>query len=136
MQQQVRVLSIYPDGTAEVAAVRVSACSGDCHKCSGCGAQTQQVRVRADNPIGAVPGDSVIVESDNRQVLGAMLVVYILPLVLLIGGYFAGYALSVLPGLFALLGFLLGILIILIYNRRLKTKHPVHYVISAFAEEA
>lgn len=135
MQQLVRVANVYPDGTADVFVQRESACSGDCHKCSGCGAAVQQVFVRARNPIGAVRGDKVIVSSDDRQVLPAMLVVYILPLVLLLAGYFAGYAMSFLPGLCSALGFGLGIGLILLYNRRVKTKRPVTYEITAFAED-
>ena len=39
MQQQVQVSRVFPDGDCEVFVRRESACSGDCHKCSGCGAQ-------------------------------------------------------------------------------------------------
>ena len=38
MEQLVRVKETYDDGTALVFRIRESACSGDCHKCSGCGA--------------------------------------------------------------------------------------------------
>ena len=134
MQQQVQVFRVYPDGTAEVFARRESACSGDCHKCSGCGAQKQQVFVRARNPIGAAPGDRVIVSSENRQVLPAMLVVYILPLALMLAGYFAGLALPAPPGLLSCLGFCLGVGIIVLYNRFVEKRRPVQYEITAFAE--
>ena len=43
MQQQVQGSRVFPDGDCEVFVRRESACSGDCHKCSGCGAQAQQV---------------------------------------------------------------------------------------------
>ncbi len=90
MQQLVQVSRIFPDGDCEVFVQRESACSGDCHKCSGCGAQVQQVYVRAKNAIGAKPGDKVIVTSRTRQVLPAMAVVYLLPLAMLLAGNFAG----------------------------------------------
>ena len=134
MQQQVQVSRVYPDGSAEVYVCRESACSGDCHKCSGCGAQKQQVFVRARNPIGAAPGDRVVVSSETRQVLPAMLVVYILPLALMLAGYFAGLALSVLPGLLSCLGFVLGVGFIVLYNRFVEKRRPVQYEITAFAE--
>ena len=38
MEQLVRVREVYEDGTAQVLCIRESACSGDCHKCAGCGA--------------------------------------------------------------------------------------------------
>ena len=39
MEQLVRVKETFDDGTAMVIHVRESACSGDCHKCPGCGAE-------------------------------------------------------------------------------------------------
>lgn len=61
MEQIVTVRALYPDGTAEVACRRASACSGDCGHCGGC-TNAQTVLVRAYNPIGAKPGDRVVVE--------------------------------------------------------------------------
>ena len=133
MQQQVQVARVYPDGFAEVFVQRESACSGDCHRCSGCGAQKQQVFVRARNPIGAAPGDQVIVSSEDRQVLPAMLVVYILPLALMLAGYFAGMAMGLVPGLISCLGFALGIGLTVAYNHFVAKRRPVQYVITAFA---
>ena len=43
MEQLVRVKEVYDDGTALVFRIRESACSGDCHKCSGCGAADRMV---------------------------------------------------------------------------------------------
>ena len=134
MQQRVQVAKVFPDGYAEVFVQRESACSGECHKCSGCGAAKQQVFVRARNAIGARPGDKVIVSSDDRQILPAMLVVYILPLVLLLAGYFAGLGLGVMPGITAAAGFGLGIILMILYNRHVQRKRPVTFVITAYAE--
>ena len=134
MQQLVQVYRVDPDGYAEVFVQRESACSGDCHKCSGCGAQRQQVFVRARNSIGAAPGDRVIVSSETRQVLPAMLVVYILPLALMLAGYFVGLAAPVSPGLLSCLGFALGVGLIVLYNRFVEKRRPVQYEITAFAE--
>lgn len=134
MQQRVQVAKIFPDGYAEVFVQRESACSGDCHKCSGCGAAKQQVFVRARNAIGARPGDQVIVTSDDRQILPAMLVVYILPLILLLAGYFAGLGLGVAPGLLAAAGFGAGVVVMILYNRYVQQKRPVTFVITGYAE--
>ena len=59
MDQIVRVKQIYEDGTAQVICIRESACSGDCHKCSGCGAAKEAILLTAENPIGASVGDLV-----------------------------------------------------------------------------
>ena len=82
MEQLVRVRETHGDGTAAVIHVRESACSGDCHKCSGCGAAKETVIFTADNPIGARPGDLVKVESSTAPVLKAAMVLYVLPLIL------------------------------------------------------
>ena len=86
MEQIVTVRALYPDGTAEVACRRASACGGDCGHCGGC-TNAQTVLVRAYNPIGAKPGDRVVVESASCQVLGAAAAVYLLPVLFLLGGY-------------------------------------------------
>ena len=135
MQQQVQVSRVFPDGDCEVFVRRESACSGDCHKCSGCGAQAQQVYVRAENPIGAQPGDRVIVTSQARQVLPAIFVVYILPLLLMLLGYFAGAALAFPPGIPACAGFALGVAVIVAYDRFIARRRGVTYVVTAFAEQ-
>lgn len=135
MEQRVQVAKLYDNGTAEVFIRRESACSGDCHKCSGCGAAKETVTVRARNAIGARVGDRVIVSSDDKQLLSAMLVVYILPLVLLLLGYFAGAWLKIAPGLSALGGFALGVVLILAYHRFVVKKRPVEFVITAYSED-
>ena len=51
MEQLVRVKETYDNGTALVIHVRESACSGDCHKCSGCGAAKESILLTAENPL-------------------------------------------------------------------------------------
>lgn len=134
MQQKVQVKRLLEHGYAEVFIERQSACSGDCHKCSGCGAQKETVFVRAKNAIGAKPGDKVIISTDDRQIFKAAMVVYIIPLVLLLAGYFAGYAAGWKPGLAAAAGFALGVVLIVLYNRHVERRRPVHFTITARAE--
>ena len=136
MEQLVRVKEAYPDGTAMVIHVRESACSGDCHKCSGCGAAKEAVLFTADNPIGAKRGDLVRVESDTGTVLKAAVVLYVLPLVLFFLGYYIGDVLWSLGALIACLGFVLGVVIIVIYDRKVVKKKNIGYTITAFAADA
>lgn len=134
MEQLVRVREIHNDGTADVIHVRESACSGDCHKCSGCGAAKETVIFTAGNPIGARPGDLVRVESSTAPVLKAAVVLYVLPLLL----FFLGYWLGTLPGSFGALGgglgFVLGLGIVVAYDRLVVNKADLRYTITAFAD--
>ena len=134
MEQLVRVREIHNDGTADVIHVRESACSGDCHKCSGCGAAKETVIFTAGNPIGARPGDLVRVESSTAPVLKAAVVLYVLPLLL----FFLGYWLGTLPGNFGALGgglgFVLGLGIVVAYDRLVVNKADLRYTITAFAD--
>ena len=134
MEQLARVRKAHNDGPATVIHLRERACSGDCHKCSGCGAAKETVIFTADNPIGAAPGDLVKVESSTAQVLKAAVVLYVLPLVL----FFLGYWLGTLPGNFGALGgglgFVLGVGIVIAYDRLVVNKADLHYTITAFAD--
>ena len=134
MEQTVRVRECRPDGTAQVIHVRESACSGDCHKCSGCGAAKEAVVFTAQTPIGAKVGDLVKVESQTAPVLKAAVVLYVLPLVL----FFLGYYLGTLPGSFGVLGglagFSLGIAGVIAYDRLVLQKKNISYTITSFAE--
>ena len=109
MEQIVRVARLTPEGKAEIIHVRESACSGDCHKCSGCGAAKETMILVAENPINARPGDLVRMESDTKQVMTAIAVFYVLPLVLFFAGYALGAWMGISGGLVGGLGFALGI---------------------------
>lgn len=126
MEQIVTVRALYPDGTAEVACRRASACGGDCGHCGGC-TNAQTVLVRAYNPIGAKPGDRVVVESASCQVLGAAAAVYLLPVLFLLGGY----ALAGGPG--GAIGFALGLTPAVWMDRRRQKGGRLLYTVSSFA---
>ena len=136
MEQMVRVKETHPDGTATVIHVRESACSGDCHKCSGCGAAKETLLIRAVNQIRAEKGDLVVIRSESGPVLKAAMVLYVIPLVL----FFLGYYLGTLPGNFGslggCLGFLLGIVLVVLYDRKVVKKSNLGYTITAYAADA
>ena len=136
MEQLVRVQKLNDDGTAQVLHIRESACSGDCHKCSGCGAAKEAVLFTAQNLIGARRGDLVKVESATGPVLKAAVVLYVLPLIL----FFLGYYLGTLPGNFGALGgglgFVLGIVLVVLSARKVVKKSTLGYTITAYAADA
>ena len=127
MEQIVRVREAHENGTATVFLQRESACSGDCHKCSGCGAAKEVMVFEAQNPIGASRGDLVVIESKTGPVMKAVGVFYVLPLVL----FFAGYILGDRWGMGALcacLGFALAISLSVVYDRVIAKKEEVHTI--------
>ena len=134
MQQLVRVRQIHEDGTATVIHVRESACSGDCHKCSGCGAAKEAILLEAKNPIGAKPGDLVTIESETGPVLKAAAVMYLLPMVLFFGGYALGAALWQQGGLVGCLAFLASIGLAVAYDRKVVKTQQTGYTIIRFAK--
>ena len=135
MEQIVRVQVCNPDSTAQVLHTRQSACSGDCHKCSGCGAAQEKILITANNPIGAQPGDMVILQSQTGPVLAAAAVLYMLPLVL----FFVGYALVAMLGgngaWGGCLAFMLGLALAVVYDRLVLKKKKTVYTIIGFAQQ-
>ena len=132
MTQLVKIRRLNPDGTAQAVLIRQSACSGDCHKCSGCGAAQETLVLDVQNPIGAKPGDLVNIESESAPVLVAAAVMYVLPLVL----FLVGYAIGSLWGIGALIGglcFALSIGIAVAYDRLVVKKRETVYTITGYA---
>jgi len=136
MEQMARVKRTLQDGVAQVIVIRESACSGDCHKCSGCGAAQEAIIFEARNPIGAKTGDLVTISSETGPVLKAAAVLYMLPLVLFFAGYALGAALGVSGGLCGCLAFVLSVALIVVYDRRMAKKDNTIYTITDFAGDA
>ncbi len=136
MEQIVRVRNTREDGTATVIHVRESACSGDCHKCSGCGAAKETMIFEAENPIGARMGDLVVVKSETAPVMKAVGVFYVLPMVLFFLGYWAGQSLWNLGALVGCLGFAGGIALAVVYDRVFAKNSKLTYTITGFAGDA
>ena len=131
MQQLVRVKEVCDDGTAQVIVIRESACSGDCHKCAGCGAVQQKMLLQAVNAIGAKPGELAIVSSQSAPVLRGAAVLYMVPMLL----FFLGYILGEKWNLGALLGgagFVAGILLAVAYDRLVVKKQNTVYTITGY----
>jgi len=135
MEQMVRVREVYDNGTAQVICIRESACSGDCHKCSGCGAAKEAILLMAENPIGAGVGDLVNLHSETGPVLKAAVVLYMMPLVLFFAGYAIAAALNLSGALFGCLAFVLSIVLIVVYDRRMAKKDNTIYTITGYAAD-
>ena len=132
MTQIATVESIVNANYAEISVPRKSACGHDCEECAGCGVSGAAVRARALNPIGARPGQKVVVESSTSKMLGIVAVVYLIPVVLFLVGYVAmallGAAVSAQYTV-AIAGFVLGIVGAVLYDRRLRAQGGLVFTI-------
>lgn len=138
MVQTATVTRVLEDGRAEVAVRRQSACGHDCSQCGGGCAEmmvSPTVAVIAENPLRAMPGDSVQVESSTRGVLGAAVLVYLVPFLL----FFLGYALGAgmhgqsegMGAALGGLGFGLGVLLAVLVDCRLRRSRGISFRITA-----
>ena len=82
MTQIATVEKVLAGGYAEISVPRKSACGHDCEECAGCG------MTGAANDVGAQKGDKVVVESSTKKLLGVVALVYLLPVVGFLLGYF------------------------------------------------
>lgn len=82
MRQLAMVEELYKD-YALVNVKRATACGENCAMCKGgCVATTKTVR--AQNLVGAKPGDNVVIEIADSSVLFGALAVYIMPVLLML----------------------------------------------------
>ena len=88
MTQIATVEKILGGGYAEISVPRKSACGHDCEECAGCGMTGAAVHARAKNDANAMPGDKVVVESSTKKLLGVVALVYLLPILGFLLGYF------------------------------------------------
>ncbi|MCI2057160.1 MAG: SoxR reducing system RseC family protein [Oscillibacter sp.] len=122
MTQVATVEKILNASYAEVSVPRKSACGHDCEECAGCGVSGMSVYAKAKNTIGAEPGQKVVVESDTKNLLGIVGLVYLVPIALFLLGYFASAAIPTegTRYLIAGVGFLAGLVPAILYDRHIR----------------
>ena len=135
MKQKVMVLST-SGNMARVSYRRPTACHGDCSKCAGgCGsmAAKEEIIVSAETLIGAKTGDSVYIEGETKKVAWAIVLVYVIPVVLFLAGYFLGQQWGY-GNLIGVLGFFLGLALAVLESRRQKKRgQEIRYQIVSYA---
>ncbi len=132
MTQTAQVKALLADGRAEVSVHRKSACSHDCSECSGCEMilSNSDLIVAAENLPCSRPGDIVLVQSDNRAILSAAVMVYLVPFVLFFAGYLISQMLGMKEGISILVSFVClmsGLLPARMLDRRVKRKSSVRF---------
>lgn len=81
-------------GFVEISVPRKSACGHDCEECAGCGMTGAAIHARASDPVGVKPGDKVVVQSETKKLLGVVALVYLLPVLAFLLGYFLSEGLA------------------------------------------
>lgn len=100
MTQDAIVTRIVDRNKAEVEVKRGTACGGNCescagHGCSGTAVYQKKIRIIANNRVYAKEGDHVVISSETKTIMGALLFLYVLPLV----AFLVGYAVTALMGM-------------------------------------
>ena len=135
MTQDAVVTKLLPDDMAEVAVARTTACGGNCPSCESCIFQSE-IKTLARNRVRARPGQKVVIATRSRDIFGAAVLVYLLPVMLMLLSYTAAAALGAAEGLRILASFL-ALLVsagILILSQRSKKK-TIEFEIVRVSEE-
>ena len=133
MTQDAVVTKLLPNGMAEVAVTRGTACGGNCGSCESCRFQ-KELHTEARNLIQAQPGQKVTIESKSSRIFGAAVLVYVMPLLFFLAGYGLAAALGASEGVKILVSFaaLLVSACVLVLSQRLnRNKNPITFDISA-----
>ena len=130
MTQIATVEETLDHGYVRISVPRKSACGHDCEECAGCGVTGTAVRARARNEIGAQPGQKVVVESSTKKLLGVVVLVYILPLICFLLGYFLSAGLSEsIRALIAIAAAALSFIPCVLYDRYARRHESLTYTI-------
>lgn len=132
MTQNAVVTKIIDRRTAEVEVERGTACGGNCGACDACVFQNT-IRAAAFNRVSALPGQQVVIESKTSAVLGAAILLYLVPFALLFLGYAVGALLGLAEGgciLIAAVFFSAGVAANVLYQRRKKSSGITFDIIS------
>ena len=132
MTQIATVEKILDSQHAIISVPRKSACGHDCEECAGCGISGTAIRAKAINTVGATIGQKVVVESSTEKMLGIIALVYLTPIVLFFAGYISMLLMNfsvTVQYIVAGLGFVLGILTAIWYDRRIRDRGGLSFTI-------
>ena len=123
MTQIATVEKIIDPTHVKIAVPRKSACGHDCEECAGCGMTGAPIYATAENRVGASVGDKVVVEGSTKKLLGIVALVYLVPIVLFLLGYFATEPFIASENVrvaLSIIGFLAGLLPAVFYDRHIR----------------
>ena len=137
MFQEAIITKNRDDGLAEVVVERLGICGGDCNGCNECKYEHLMKSV-VQNPIGAVRGQHVMIETPTSGVVRGALAIYVLPIVLLIAGYAIAAALSLSEGTCIIAAFaaaIAGVIIAIVISKAKYKADPTPTKIVSIIEK-
>ena len=130
MTQIATVEKILSGGFVEISVPRKSACGHDCEECAGCGMTGAAIHARARDQVGVKPGQKVVVESSTKKLLGVVVLVYVLPVILFLLGYFLSEGLAEnVRYVIAIVAAAVAFIPCVLYDRYAKRKEIMTYTV-------
>ena len=128
MTQDAVVLNTFQNGTAEVVVIRGTACGSNCGNCESCIYQNE-LRTNAKNTVNAKKGQHVEIQSSSKEVYKAEFLIYIIPILLLVIGYFIPTLFNAKELISVICGFTLMIIGVLVIVSLQKGKTGIKFEI-------
>lgn len=132
MTQDAVVTKVFPNGYAEVAVTRGTACGSNCGNCESCAFQNE-LKAIAKNTVHATQGEKVVIESVSSRIFSAAFLLYIVPFISLFAGYAVAAGAALSEGMCILVSFAafaVAVFIVVIYQRINKRKKPITFEIT------
>ena len=132
MTQDAVVTKVFPNGMAEVAVSRGTACGSNCGNCESCAFQNE-LKAIAKNTVHATPGEKVVIESVSSRIFSAAFLLYIVPFIALFIGYAIAAVNALSEGMCILLSFAafaLAVAVVVVCQRINKRKKPITFEIT------
>ncbi len=129
MTQIATVEKILDNGYVEISVPRKSACGHDCEQCAGCGMTGAAIHAKAQSNIELLPGQKVVVESSTQKLLGVVTLVYLVPIVGFLLGYFLseGLASESVRYVIAALAAAIAFVPCIVYDRHARRSNALTY---------
>ena len=132
MTQDAVVTRVFPNGLAEVAVTRGTACGSNCGNCESCAFQNE-LKAIAKNTVHATPGEKVVIESVSSRIFSAAFLLYIVPFIALFIGYAIAAVNALSEGMCILVSFAafaLAVAVVVVCQRINKRKKPITFEIT------
>lgn len=137
MLQEAIITKTFENGLAEVVVERSGICGGNCDECDGCRYENV-MKSTVQNPINAHRGQHVYIETPTLGVFKGAFAIYIIPIVMLIAGYYVAALFTANEGVCIIAAFIataIGILIAKVLSKRSFKGDPVPSKIISVIED-